>query len=72
MNKKPIIYQVFTRLYGNRNITCKKWGTEDVNGSGKFNDFTAEELDHIKQLGVTHITVHRCAAPRHPDRLPLG
>ena len=81
MNKKPIIYQVFTRLYGNRNITCKKWGTEDVNGSGKFNDFTTEELEHIKQLGVTHIwftgvlrhatqTDYRQADPNIPTQHP--
>ena len=81
MNKKPIIYQVFTRLYGNRNVTCKKWGTEDVNGSGKFNDITTEELEHIKQLGVTHIwftgvlrhatqTDYRAADPDIPVQHP--
>ena len=50
MNNKILIYQVFTRLYGNRNTTRKEWGTIEENGSGKFNDFTAAELKKIKDI----------------------
>jgi glycosidase len=52
---KIIVYQVFTRLFGNENTTNQPWGTIEENGVGKFNDFTDRALDQIKDLGVTHI-----------------
>ena len=58
INKKPkktVVYQVFTRLFGNTNTTNKPWGTIKENGVGKFNDFTDKALQEIKNLGVTHI-----------------
>ena len=53
--KKEVVYQVFTRLFGNKNTTNKPWGTIEENGVGKFNDFTATALQEIKDLGVSHI-----------------
>ncbi|MCI2228219.1 alpha-amylase family glycosyl hydrolase [Polaribacter sp. MSW13] len=53
--KKAVVYQVFTRLFGNTNTTNKPWGTIEENGVGKFNDFTDKALSEIKDLGVTHI-----------------
>ena len=53
--KKTVVYQVFTRLFGNTNTTNKPWGTIEENGVGKFNDFTNKALKEIKDLGVTHI-----------------
>jgi len=53
--KKAVVYQVFTRLFGNKNTTNKPWGTVAENGVGKFNDFTDVALREIKDLGVTHI-----------------
>ncbi|MUU78748.1 alpha-amylase family glycosyl hydrolase [Winogradskyella endarachnes] len=55
MKKKKVVYQVFTRLFGNTNTTNKPWGTLEENGVGKFNDFTDKALKEIKELGVTHI-----------------
>lgn len=55
MTHKPIIYQVFTRLYGNRNTTRKEWGSVEENGTGKFSDFDVKTLKAIKQMGVSHI-----------------
>ena len=52
---KKVIYQVFTRLFGNDNTTNKPWGTIEENGVGKFNDFTDKALSEIRDLGVTHI-----------------
>ena len=52
---KPVVYQVFTRLFGNTNTTNKSWGTIEENGVGKFSDFTDKALQGIKQLGTTHI-----------------
>ena len=53
--KKQVVYQVFTRLFGNKNTTNKPWGTIEENGVGKFNDFTDLALTEIKNLGVTYI-----------------
>ncbi|MDD5151609.1 MAG: alpha-amylase family glycosyl hydrolase [Flavobacterium sp.] len=53
--KKIVVYQVFTRLFGNKNTTNKPWGTIEENGVGKFNDFTEKALNEIKDLGVTYI-----------------
>ena len=52
---KVVIYQVFTRLFGNEKTTNKPWGTIEENGVGKFNDFSEKALQEIKDLGVTHI-----------------
>ena len=53
--EKIIIYQVFTRLFGNGNPRCKTNGSLDENGCGKMADFTAKALGEIKRLGATHI-----------------
>ena len=52
---KIIIYQIFTRLFGNRNTSRIENGTIAENGCGKFNDFDAKTLKQIKNLGITHI-----------------
>ena len=52
---KLVVYQVFTRLFGNTNTTNKPWGTIEENGVGKFSDFTDRALDEIRSMGVTHI-----------------
>ena len=54
-NKKEVIYQVFTRLFGNTDATNKPWGTIEENGVGKFADFTPNALKEIKDLGATYI-----------------
>ena len=53
--KKLIIYQVFTRLFGNNNNHCINNGSIAENGCGKMADFTAKALGEIKKLGATHI-----------------
>ena len=55
MNEKIIIYQVFTRLFGNDCRTCKPWADKVTNGCGLMNDFTPRSLQQIRQLGATHI-----------------
>ena len=54
-SSKIIIYQVFTRLYGNRNTTRKENGSIIENGCGKMNDFTPSTLKKIREMGVSHI-----------------
>lgn len=53
--EKAIIYQIFTRLFGNTNTTRKHNGTLTDNGCGKLNAFTPAVLRRIKELGVTHV-----------------
>lgn len=55
MKNKAVVYQVFTRLFGNTNTTNKPWGTYKENGVGKFADFTDKALSEIKDLGITHV-----------------
>lgn len=54
-DNKIVVYQVFTRLFGNQNNTNKPWGTLGENGVGKFADFTPQALSAIKAMGVSHI-----------------
>ena len=55
MAGKPVVYQVFTRLFGNKEATNKPWGTIEENGVGKFAHFTDAALEGIAELGVSHI-----------------
>ncbi len=55
MKEKFIIYQIFTRLYCNKNTTRKENGTLAENGCGKLNDFTPTTLKKIREMGVSHI-----------------
>ncbi len=52
---KIIIYQIFTRLYGNKNHTRKPGGTIEENGCGKLNAFTPTVLKQIREMGVSHV-----------------
>ena len=54
-SNKIIIYQIFTRLYGNRNTTRQENGSIAENGCGKMNDFTPSTLKKIREMGVSHI-----------------
>ena len=47
LKNKKVVYQVFTRLFGNTNTTNKPWGTIEENGVGKFNDFTDKALNSL-------------------------
>jgi len=53
--EKTIIYQIFTRLFGNRQTACRENGTLAENGCGKFRGFTPAVLGRIKDMGVTHV-----------------
>ncbi|GAB3769328.1 alpha-amylase family protein [Spirosoma horti] len=52
---KLIIYQIFTRLFGNQSTTNQWNGTYAENGSGKFNDINNAALQSIRQFGVSHV-----------------
>lgn len=54
-NNKIIIYQVFTRLFGNDHTRRIHNGSIEENGCGKMADFTSKALYEIRRLGATHI-----------------
>lgn len=53
--EKVIIYQIFTRLFGNRSLSRKENGSIAENGCGKFADFTPKVLKDIRSMGITHV-----------------
>ena len=55
MINKPIIYQLFPRLFANYNETRKYNGTKEENGCGRFVDINERALKSISDLGATHV-----------------
>jgi glycosidase len=54
-SKKIIVYQLMTRLFGNKETVNKTYGTLQENGVGKFEDINDRALSSFKELGITHI-----------------
>ncbi|WP_082391215.1 alpha-amylase family protein [Jiulongibacter sediminis] len=54
-NDKLVVYQVFTRVFSNENLTNKTYGSLEENGTGKFNDINKKALKSLKGLGVSHV-----------------
>jgi glycosidase len=52
---KMVIYQIMTRLFGNKISSNVPYGTIEQNGVGKFNDVDVTALRAIKELGITHV-----------------
>lgn len=55
MSVRPVVYQMFTRLFGNTNTNNQPWGTIEENGVGKFADITPKALNSIRKMGITHV-----------------
>ena len=55
VSSKLIIYQMMTRLFGNKVSTNEKYGTIEANGVGKFRDINPAALNAIRDMGVTHV-----------------
>lgn len=53
--KKPVIYQLLPRLFGNLNDACIPGGTAQQNGVGKLNDINRDVLRSLRELGATHV-----------------
>ena len=52
---KPVIYQLFPRLYTNLNSRLTRGGDISQNGVGKMNQITTEILTDLHSLGATHV-----------------
>jgi glycosidase len=54
-SNKVVVYQMMTRLFGNKVSVNKPYGTLEENGVGKFNDINDTALKSLKELGITHV-----------------
>ncbi len=52
---KLVVYQIYTRLFGNLNTTNKFYGNRDENGVGKMNDVSDKALAELKKFGISHV-----------------
>lgn len=52
---KFVVYQMMTRLFGNKKNANKHYGSIEDNGVGKLADITPKALKELKKLGATHI-----------------
>ncbi|MBX0291860.1 alpha-amylase [Hymenobacter sp. HSC-4F20] len=52
---KLVIYQLMTRLFGNKTTVNKPYGTLQENGAGKFNDINNTALQAIRKMGTSHV-----------------
>ena len=53
--QKVVVYQIFTRLFGNLQTQNVRYGTVEENGVGKFNDINEAALASLTDLGITHV-----------------
>jgi len=54
-SKKMVVYQMMTRVFGNKTTLNKPYGTLAENGVGKFNDINGAALRSLKEMGITHV-----------------
>ena len=59
VKEKILIYQLFVRLFGNKNETNKFYGTIEENGAGKFSDISNIALSELNKFGQMSCPVHR-------------
>jgi glycosidase len=53
--KKPVIYQLVVRYFGNTNATNKLNGNIKENGVGKFRHINQAAIASLKAMGITHL-----------------
>jgi glycosidase len=70
--KRPVIYQLLVRTFGNINETRKPGGTMAENGCGKFAHITNTALESIAAMGFTHIwltgVLEQASGTAYPNR----
>lgn len=52
---RPIIYQIFTRLYGAGVAEPRAWGRREENGCGTMSALDDKSLMGIRNMGFTHV-----------------
>ena len=64
ITKKFVVYQLFVRLFGNKNTTNRIYGTLEENGSGKFNDINDTALTGTEKIRDHPCLVYRSSGTR--------
>jgi glycosidase len=71
-SRRPVIYQLLVRTFGNTNETCKLHGTLAENGCGKFHDINHAALVSLKDMGFTHLwltgVLEQASGTAYPER----
>lgn len=58
--RKPVIYQLLVRYFGNTNQTNRWAGDIATNGCGKFDDIDDRAIESLVRFGATHIWLTGC------------
>ena len=70
--RRPVIYQLLVRTFGNSNETRKINGTLAENGCGKFSHINDIALESIAAMGFTHIwltgVLEQASGTSYPNR----
>ena len=70
--RRPVIYQLLVRTFGNTNETRKINGTLAENGCGKFSHINEVALESIAAMGFTHIwltgVLEQASGTSYPNR----
>lgn len=71
-SRRPVIYQLLPRLFGNTCNTRKPKGTLAENGVGKFADINTAALTSLKDMGFTHLwltgVIEQASGTAYPTR----
>ena len=70
--KRPVIYQLLVRTFGNANETRTPHGSMEENGCGKFADINEAALKSLSEMGFTHLwltgVLEQASGTDYPDR----
>ena len=72
MEEKMIIYQVFTRLFGNKGLRNKMNGTLEENGCGKMDDFTEKPPFSVRSMTAFRRRIPEKQVARDVHRVAVG
>ncbi len=69
--QKLVIYQLFPRLFGNKNTSMTIDGSRSENGCGKFNAIDDNAIESLKKFGVSHLwltgVIEHAVVEGYPD-----
>jgi glycosidase len=72
VSRRPVIYQLLVRTFGNTNETRKPNGTIVQNGCGRFADINEAALESLQAMGFTHLwltgVIEQASGTAYPTR----
>jgi glycosidase len=71
-NERPVIYQLFVRIFGNTRSSQVFNGTLEQNGCGKFHDISPVALTAIREMGFNYVwltgVIEQASGTSYPNR----